>query len=294
MKTASPGLIALLASRQFIAISLFKFTLTNGTVLTYTDGESSVVWDSLTWSAGAPAGPYFNKQGKKAITKWRLGLEVDTLEFDVIPGDATVLGVPFLKAIKQGIFDGAEFTLYRLIMPSGSYGDTSNGTVLMFAGRVGEANESRSLATFIINSHLELLNQDLPRNICQTNCINSLYDSGCTLNKTSFSASASALVTSTTSTIKATLAGATGIYNLGFMTFTSGPNAGVSRTVKSHTAGSPATISLISPFPNVPGIGDTFTIYQGCDKKQSTCSSKFSNLANFRGFPYIPENTTAV
>jgi uncharacterized phage protein (TIGR02218 family) len=40
--------------------------------------------------------------------------------------------------------------------------------------------------------------------------------------------------------------------------------------------------------------GDSFSIYPGCDKQQSTCQNKFANLINFRRFPYIPENSTAV
>jgi uncharacterized phage protein (TIGR02218 family) len=36
--------------------------------------------------------------------------------------------------------------------------------------------------------------------------------------------------------------------------------------------------------------GDTFLIAAGCDKQFSTCKAKFDNLANFRGFPYVPGN----
>jgi len=37
-------------------------------------------------------------------------------------------------------------------------------------------------------------------------------------------------------------------------------------------------------------IADAFTIRAGCDKQFSTCKAKFSNVANFRGFPHIPGN----
>jgi uncharacterized phage protein (TIGR02218 family) len=53
-------------------------------------------------------------------------------------------------------------------------------------------------------------------------------------------------------------------------------------------------IDLIAPFPVIPLVGDAFTIYPGCDKQQSTCATKFGNLIHFRGFPYVPENSTAV
>ena len=33
---------------------------------------------------------------------------------------------------------------------------------------------------------------------------------------------------------------------------------------------------------------DTFLIRAGCDKRITTCGTKFANVANFRGFPNIP------
>ena len=45
---------------------------------------------------------------------------------------------------------------------------------------------------FNINSHLELLNQKMPRNLYQASCINSLYDASCTLNRESFAANGTA------------------------------------------------------------------------------------------------------
>jgi hypothetical protein len=39
--------------------------------------------------------------------------------------------------------------------------------------------------------------------------------------------------------------------------------------------------------------GDAFTVYLGCDHTQATCTTKFGNLTNFRGFPYIPSPTYA-
>ena len=36
--------------------------------------------------------------------------------------------------------------------------------------------------------------------------------------------------------------------------------------------------------------GQTFTVTAGCDKTVATCSAKFSNAINFRGFPHMPGN----
>ena len=42
------------------------------------------------------------------------------------------------------------------------------------------------------------------------------------------------------------------------------------------------------PLPFAPSPGDAFTVYAGCDHTQGTCQGRFNNLANFRGFPYVP------
>lgn len=45
---------------------------------------------------------------------------------------------------------------------------------------------------------------------------------------------------------------------------------------------------LLQPVPGW-AVGDDVTIYQGCDRKHTTCRDKFSNMANFGGFPLHPE-----
>ena len=60
--------------------------------------------------------------------------------------------------------------------------------------------------------------------------------------------------------------------------------------VKDINAG--LTIVLSFPLVNAPAAGDTFTIYQGCDHTWTTCNAPFGNLANFRGYPFIPPPQT--
>ena len=46
------------------------------------------------------------------------------------------------------------------------------------------------------------------------------------------------------------------------------------------------TLFLSMPFPIQ--VGDTFSVYAGCDKRLTTCIDKFANVTNFRGEPYVP------
>lgn len=292
MKAASSALLSLLASRQFFTADLYLFSLIGGGQLRYCSGDADIVWNGYDWTAGGMTGPYFDRSGNKAQCHWKVGLEVDTLTVDVLPGSASVLGTPFLSAVRQGMFDGAEVTMYRAFMPT--YGNVAAGTVIMFAGRVAEIDATRSVATFNISSHLELLNQNMPRNLYQAGCLNSLFDSACGLNRAAYAVSGTAASGSTSVLVNATLGQATGYFDMGVLAFAGGANSGISRTVKTYIHGSPGTISLIAPFPGAIAAGDSFTVYPGCDKQQGTCQNKFGNLARFRGFPYIPDISTAV
>src|SRR5579863_6112809 len=182
MKPASSALQALLASRNFYAADLYSFTLVGGGVLRYTSGDRDITANGNLFTS---QGPRIDRKDNKAKCHWKIGVDVDTLIFDVMPqASDQVSGQSFLAACVQGAFDGAELTLERAFMTV--YGDTSVGTVILFAGRVAEIDLGRGVATFSINSHLELLNLNLPRNLWQPGCVNSLGDPSCGVNLASF------------------------------------------------------------------------------------------------------------
>jgi hypothetical protein len=80
------------------------------------------------------------------------------------------------------------------------------------------------------------------------------------------------------------LGSATGYFDFGKITFTSGLNNGLSREIKAYL---PTQITLYLPLPYVAAIGDTYTIVAGCDKSFATCRDRFNNVVNFRGEPYV-------
>jgi uncharacterized phage protein (TIGR02218 family) len=76
---------------------------------------------------------------------------------------------------------------------------------------------------------------------------------------------------------------------LGVVKCSVGANAGVSRTIKRHTvSGSDSVIEVIQPWPNPVSIGDTFQLVPGCDKQNTTCNTKFSNIVHFAAEPFVP------
>jgi hypothetical protein len=78
----------------------------------------------------------------------------------------------------------------------------------------------------------------------------------------------------------------------GLLTWTTGQNAGLAFEVKRHaTVSGNVEIELILPTFYPIAVADAYTITAGCLKrKDEDCIAKFDNIANFRGFPYIPQN----
>lgn len=298
MKPSSPELRALLASRQFYLVELFTFALASGSTLRYCAGPLSLSANGLTYTAGLSVGPYFNRQDPRSKGHWGNKLQVDSYVFDVIPGSALVLGAPFLQAIRSGVFDGAEVVIERAYMPIGSYGDTTRGLLRYFTGRVAEIDAGRSVASFMLNSHVELLNLLLPRNVWSPGCINNLGDVACsaTIPTTTGVVTAG----STLAVINATVAGfggfGAGNFDLGKVAFTSGAMNGNSFSIRTVVLGATSVIQLLGFMPSAPQVGDTFVMSFGCNKSLTDPNgcTKFSNQARFRGAPWIPQPLTAI
>jgi uncharacterized phage protein (TIGR02218 family) len=76
-----------------------------------------------------------------------------------------------------------------------------------------------------------------------------------------------------------------GYFDFGKLTWLTGNNADLSMEVKAYQ---PGQITLALPMPYEVQAGDTYSLIAGCDKQLSTCSSKYNNVTNFRGEPYVP------
>ena len=291
MKPASSALIAYLnAARAAPDVPLlfadtFTFTLRSGLILAYTNVDVTFTYSGVTYLANS-----ILIDGLKY--KASVGLEVDQQQITVaaLATDTITGGAPFLQSLRDGAFDGCEVERDRVFF-SDRIGGTAVGAVTLFKGRLGTVDQiGRTSAKLTVNSDLVLLDVDMPRNIYQPTCLHTLYDSGCTLIKNAFGTNGTVGAGSTASTIN--WSGAAANFQQGSITFTSGVNAGVTANVNTAAAG--VSLTLGYPLQSVPAAGDAFTVYYGCDHTPGTCQSKFANLANFRGFPYVPPPQMAV
>lgn len=286
MKTADPALVTLLSTaREFFMADLYTFTLVDGTVLRYTSADIDITASARTFSHSGPL-------IKRSRTRVALGTSVDQLDLDISATSATLLsGLPWLQAITNGALDGAEVVLERAFAasPADALAGSIAGTVNLFSGRVSDTTTDSLTAKVVVRSFMELLNTPLPRNLYQPPCGYSLYDTGCGVARASFAAYSAVASGSTRQVLNCALANAAGYFDIGELVFTGGQNLGVTRTVKTYA---PGVVTLAYPLPKAVAVGDTFTIYPGCDKRLTTCDTKFGNKARFRATPFVPAPET--
>jgi uncharacterized phage protein (TIGR02218 family) len=103
-------------------------------------------------------------------------------------------------------------------------------------------------------------------------------------------------VTSATRLLADSLAAyADGWFTGGRLSWTSGANAGLAVEIKSHRVDEAGVaLSLWQPPAQPVAAGDAFVVTAGCDKRFDTCSLRFANAVNFRGFPHIPGNDVVI
>lgn len=287
----SPGSLQtwLLATKDAVPVDLWTITLENGQVLRFTSGDAAVSFDGNTYSMG----PII----ERGDTKMRAGVAVDTLSMTITPRDTDMVGsVPMMVALSGGLFDGAEVALWRMFM---GLNGVVRGVLPEFLGRVGDIRTDRLKASLQVRSWLELLNVSVPGHVYQAGCRRTLYGPACGVSRAAFTVSGSfnAAADSTkrthTSTSAAVIAKPTGWGSIGVLRITSGANTGLARPVRLHTlGGGVATMTTIYGFPFQAQAGDTFELQAGCDKRKTTCGSKFANSERFSGEPYIPAPET--
>ena len=283
MKPASTALIALLAnSDRFIMADLYTFTLAGGLVLRYSAAPTAVSAKGHTFALG----PKFERSKTKLV----IGTQIDELDIRVYPEPTDMLGtLPFLEAAWQGQFDGALLQLERAFMPI--YGDTTPGTVVLFAGRISDIDCSRSGIDMKCRSHLELPNIQMPRRLWQASCTHVFGGPMCQFDRASLALTFSAGAGSTQTVITNAPTSMTP-FTLGTISGLTGANAGESRTIADFVSGATVTLKLAFLFAVVGG--DQFKLLPGCDRTIASCSNIFNNAENFGGFPYIPTPETAV
>lgn len=283
MKSATPALIELLESgRPFLKADLYTLQLSGGTIYRFTSFDIDLVFNSNTYVA---AGPVISRTQTRTV----IGLEVCSMDLTIAPKDSDTLGgLSWFRAACSGVLDDARITVDTAFIET-----VPNvvGILRQFVGLFAPLTIDRGVIEISCNSPTSRLDRQFPRNLCQSGCVHTLFDSGCALNRATYAVVGSVAGSVTSQWFDTSLGNAPGWFDTGTLQFSTGVMAGLRRTVKRWDG---VRIAMLNPLPVAPGIGDTFTVWPGCARTRDVCEIKFGNLPNFKGYPYVPVPETAI
>jgi uncharacterized phage protein (TIGR02218 family) len=274
MKTILPSLQAHLDSGETTLCHCWRLTLKSAETLGFTDHDQSLTFEGTIFEAQAGFTASEMEQG--------IGLSVDNLDVD----GALTSGKLDAARLTRGDFDHATFEIWRV-----NWADVAQ-RVLLREGHLGEVTHDGTGFTVELRGLTHLLSQERGR-LFSFACDAAVGDARCGVNldTTTFS------VTTTVTAIgdaQITVAGTTA-YQVDW--FTGGTVTVGSQSLsirRYHRLTSAAVIELWQAVPADWTVGATVTLRAGCDKRFTTCKSKFSNALNFRGFPHMPTNDFVV
>jgi len=277
MKTIGSSLNTHLQGEVLTIAYLWKLVRTDGTTYGFTSYDRPLLYSGVTYVPGDGMLPTSISQ-KSNFSVDNLDL-TGAISSDLLTEDDLI----------SGKWDYASVTIYVV-----NYKDLSQGHAVALVGTIGNVSTSRSTFRAEVRGLSQPLSQNIGR-IVSPMCDAVLGDSRCQVNVASLTTSGT--ITSVTSSrvfVASALAGATGYYNGGLITFTSGTSSGQAFEVKSFVSGGTITI-YHQAFLSITA-GDTFTIYPGCNKLlklqagtyAGDCKDKFNNVINFQGYPEVP------
>lgn len=291
MRAASGALISALNSgATFLVANCYTLTLRGGAIYRWTSCDMSLTVNGNLFTCASDNGtqPLISR-GNIRHTR---GTEVQTCDITLSGGQsARISGVSVPLFAHNGGFDGAQILVEWVPMGPAGWGDTSLGSVVIFQGNVAGVSPTTSTVVLTVKGLNELLNRPMPRTIIQAACANAFGDVNCGKSLAGLTvASSISSGASATGFTASGLAQATGYFNLGTLTMTSGACSGATRAISGFTSG--GIITLVTPLPATPSNGDTFTITPGCDKQFTTCGTKYANSTAYRGCPWVPAPET--
>lgn len=248
-------------------------TRADGVTLGFTDHDRPLSFEGVAFSPDSGMTARALVQGT--------GLAVDNSEaLGALSSDAVTEA-----DIEAGRYDGAEVRMWVADWTAPST------RALRFRGTIGEIRRGDGAFHAELRGLAEALNRPVGR-LYQRDCAAALGDAACGVEVSApgLSAEAAAGATDGAAFLLAGLdAFAAGWFERGRLRVLTGAAEGLAGVVR-HDRRTPGgrEIELWSPLRAPLDPADRIRIEPGCDKRAATCRTRFGNIANFQGFPFIP------
>lgn len=209
---------------------------------------------------------------------------------DLAPDNGDIIGILSndlmnVADIEAGIYDNARIEVWRVDWRAPA------ARQLQTVGTLGQIERTRNGYKAECRSLKHLLDQQAGRIYGRT-CDAVLGDVRCGVDITDPAYQTSATVTQISGAeleVTGLESYVSGWFRHGQLQIADGDLSGITRAIRDHSvSGAAVIIQLWEALPAGILAGQSVTLTAGCDKRSATCSTKFNNILNFRGYPYIP------
>lgn len=196
-----------------------------------------------------------------------------------IVSQTVAVRIPITSGVAQKFIAYIPSDPMSLVIYRGHENDTDGQVLTYFTGRVASAKFT-DVCELTVVPEQSLLKRGIPGPRYQAQCNWVLFGPGCGVNKDLFKVTGAVSAVGT-DTITCTSFGSKpdGYFNAGYVEV-----GDERRMILSHTGN---VVQVITPIAGLSA-GSPIAAYAGCQRTESDCQSKFSNLVNFSGFARIP------
>lgn len=245
---------------EYNARPFFLYKFVRGTTInTFTSNNNLISYDGEDYLPSPVSHRGINQTG-----------QVERVNLDIVfpKSDA------FARAQFSPDYNNVTFlTIFR------GHSDFPDDIQVMWKGRITAYKVGGSSIVLTCENIQTTVRRNGLREAYQRTCRHSLYGPGCRLNLDDWlTAFTVGTVTDNTFTVTA-MTEEDNYYTGGILKF--GENLGF---ITNHTG---TTLTLLNVMPDLVD-GSAVSLAPGCNLTRSTCETKFDNVLNFGGFPYIP------
>lgn len=276
MRNVDPVFQAHLNTGATTLATCWRIARADGAVFAFTDHDRALSFGGDTYE------PETGADG--AALAARTDFSVDNSEIDGLLSSDRLSAEELLS----GRFDGAAVDIYRVNWAAPAQ------RLLLKRGTIGEVKREGARFAAEIRGAAEALGEPRGR-LYQRHCDARVGDARCGVDLDAPANKGAGVVASLTDDARFSASGlsafADGWFDMGRLDWTGGANAGTVSHVKTFAGGA---VALWAPPAAAVSAGDAFVVRAGCDKAFATCTAKFANALNFRGFHLMPGDDVAI
>jgi len=252
----------------------------DGVMLGFTEHDSDLVFDGLTWKASAGLSP--------GVIENAVGFATDTSQ-----ASGALSAVYVSKDdIDAGKYDQAAIEIWRV-----DWQDPAR-RVGIWSGEIGDITRSEHAFEAEISGPARKLQRSFGR-VFSKRCDAELGDARCTKDVSAAPFARSSTITRligaaqfAVSTLNAPDAD---WFCNGTVLWQDGANVGITQRIAQYFQDGGEDVFTLAQMPPKPlTIGDALLATAGCNKSLEDCTSKFANVLNFRGCPFMPGNDSLI